>query len=317
MKRVKKIVILCMLIVLMIGAGTPLLAQIGGNAAPLQYSVHTYSIVMANTSYTPSWGLYPAGTTQLQIESGTVTALVNGTHYTMIPVIPSIVGGRSYFKIQFSTTSPTASGDYVIGYKETTDGSNLCITAVVLSIHVWDPFDVDMSLNDSAADEADCPDGSDQLKLPGDRVFQTTVPYLVTVTYPSSTEGGYASSPSLPWSFNFEIGVDGEGAGANATISSITATAAGGFVQQDWTPLPGTSVFLNSCSVTPSSVTPVLFTIVYNDVLGVEQDIYFKITDIRGPYGEQDIDVIKGSPGNSTANTVYAMPDVGDILVWN
>jgi len=316
MKRETKIVFLFMLIALMIAAVKPLSAQIGGNTAPLQYSVHTYSIVMANTSYTPSWGLYPAGTTQSQIEGGTATALVDGTHYTMIPVIPAIVGGRSYFKIQFSTlTNPTASAAYVVGYKETTNGSNLCVTAVVLDIRVWGPFDVDMSLN-NLADAADCPDGSNDLRLPGDTEFQTTVSYLVTVVYPSLTDGGYITSASLPWSFNFEVSVDG-GIGTDGTISSITATAGGGFTQQDWTPPLNTSVFPNSCSVTPSSVTPVLFTIVYNDVLGVEQDIYFKITDIRGPYGEQDIDVIKGSPGNSTANTVYAMPDVGDILVWN
>lgn len=311
MKREFKILFLLLLLL----AGVKSYAQIGGNTTPLQYSVHTYSIVMGNSIYTPSWGVYIAGTTQLQIENNTATPLIDGTHYTLVTPIWKNVGS-SYFKIQFSTIAngPLAQGDYVIGYKETTNDANLCVTASIRNIHVYGPFDIDLSLNDPA-DAADCPDNSNVPKLPGDYNFQTTVLYLVTIEYPSLASGGY-EDVAFPWMFNFQIIIDGFGAGANATIASITASGVG-MLDQTWGAALGSSNFTGSCSITPSSISPVTFTVVYNDVLGVEQNISFQTKDIKGSYGEQDIDEINGTAGNSLTNKIYSMPVVGDILAWN
>jgi len=41
------------------------------------------------------------------------------------------------------------------------------------------------------------------------------------------------------------------------------------------------------------------------------------LSAIVGPYEEQDIDVISGGAGNTTANVINAMPNVGDIITWN
>jgi hypothetical protein len=291
-------------------------SQIGGNATPLQYSTHTYYIVMASSADIGSWGLYPVGTTQEAIENGTATALPYDVYAKVDKTWPS--SDTSHFCIQFSTTANVATpeGNYVIGYKETTDDKYSCVTASVLNIHVYSPFDIDVSLNDNA-DAADCPDSSGTWKLPEDHAFKTTVQYLVTMSYPSTAEGGYVSVPALPWSFTFRFIVDGVGSGTNATIDNITITSPdAGFVQQDYTPSSGTSDYTQSCSVTPSSVPSLIFTVQYSDVLGVEQNIQFFISDISGPYGELDLDVINGQT-NTVSNIVYAMPDVGDIRALN
>lgn len=289
-------------------------AQIGGNVSPLQYSVHTYSVVMDDPSYNSNWGLYVAGTTDNQIINGTATALVNGVDYTQVGE-PWESGGTTYFRIQFSTIAngPTALGQYVVGYKETTSDAFLCVGAVSLTIEVFNPFDVDVELADPA-DQANCNDDTGDLKTPGNLASQTTVAYLVNVVYPGAGEGGY--DQDLTWSFDFTVTADGAGSGTNATIASITATGTD-LIPRSYAGAVGTSSYTGSLTVDPSQVDPVTFTIVFNDVLGVNQAISFGIANIEGAYQEPDIDEVDGTPGNSLTHTIYSMPNVGDIVAWN
>jgi hypothetical protein len=242
---------------------------------------------------------------------------VNGTDYTL--VIPSWKsGGRAYFKVQFSVlnagvTTPTPLNDYIIGYKETTVDGNACATAAVLPIHLYGPFDVDVALA-NAADALDCPDDTGDPKAPGFTTYQTSIDYLINVVFPDAGSGGYIADST--WTFNFLVEVNGEGAGANATIASITASG-GTMIPIVWTPVAGTSSYPASCTIDPSQTTPITFTIVYNDVLGVTQDVSFSIEGIRGAFQEQDIDEVNGTAGNSLTHKIYSMPDVGDILAWN
>lgn len=289
-------------------------AQIGGNTTPLQYSVHEYSVAMDNVGYTPNWGVYAAGTTTTQIENGTATALIQGTDYSLASAV-RISGGRTYFEIQFSTISngPLATGNYVIGYKETTSDANLCVTALALNIQLYGPFDIDVALNDSG-DASVCPDDSGDPKLPGATSSTTTIEYLVDVIYPGASESGYVSG--LTWSFSFQVIVDGDGAGTNSTIASITATGTG-MTNITWGAAAGSSNYTGTCTIDPSNVDPVTFTIVYNDVFAVNQDVTFRIFDIQGAYEEPDVDEVNGTAGNSLTHKIYNMPDVGDILAWN
>jgi hypothetical protein len=48
----------------------------------------------------------------------------------------------------------------------------------------------------------------------------------------------------------------------------------------------------------------------------VDQEIIFEISSIKGFYNEQDIDEVNGTAGNRLSHTIYAMPDVGQILAW-
>lgn len=289
-------------------------AQIGGNTSPLQYSVHTFSVEMDDVAYISTWGVYPSGTDATAIENGTATPLVNGTHYTLLqPVYTD--AGFSYFEIQFSTTAngPLATGGYVIGYKETTSDGNLCVTALTLDITVYGPFDVDVALND-AGDDTVCPDDSGDPKEAGELSTQTTIEYLVDVIYPGAGEGGYEEDNT--WTFSFEIDVDGAGSGTNGTIAGITASGTG-MTDISWGAAVGSSNYNGSCTVDPSQVDPITFSITFNDVLGVNQNITFRIYDIQGTYQEPDIDEVNGTSGNSLTHTIYNMPDVGAILAWN
>jgi hypothetical protein len=321
MKSKFKILILSLLLLSGIGS----LAQIGGNFSPLQYSIHTYSIVMDDIDYTAVWGIYPYGTTQTSLENNTAIALIEGTDYNDLHIIPAKNGNRAYFRVQFNgniayyngSEAPGPEdhvGEYVLGFKETTDDGNACATAVIQPFTLYGPFDVDVAMNDPA-DVADCPDDDNVLHQPGDNVFQTEVVYLVNVEYPNAAVLGYIGGMS--WSFNFEVKVDGESTGTNATIASIVAE--GSTLPTNYTIPPGSSTFTDVCTVNPSDVNPVTFTIVFNDVLGVTQNVSFNITDIQGAYSEQDIDEVNSTQLNNNilANTIYGMPNVGQIEVWN
>lgn len=299
--------------VLLLVGSVPLLGQIGGNKAPLQYSVHTYSIEMDEVAYNAVWNLYSGGTTAEQIEAGAVP-LVNGTHYTRVGAVTKS-GGRAYFTIQFSfllagVNTPTATGNYVIGYLETTVDGNACATSRALPITVYAPFDLSVTLASAAGA---CPDSEGTPLAPGNTATQTAVEYLVSMEFPGVDEGGYLDTLAKKWSFNFELLVDGEGSGTNATIVSITASGAE-MLDVSWTPVPGSSSYIANCEISPSSESPVTITAVINDVLGVDQTVNFRIYDVKGPFEEIDV--------NSANNigptyTIYSMPNVGDIVAWN
>ncbi len=115
MKQIYKIALLLPLFIFVFGQ---LYGQaIGGKISPLLNSVHTYNILMGNENYTPNWGLYPENTTATEIEDGTVTPLTPGVDYSVItlPVSEQIVGGRSYWKMQFNRNR-TENTSYVVGY---------------------------------------------------------------------------------------------------------------------------------------------------------------------------------------------------------
>jgi hypothetical protein len=309
--------ILFLLSVLMIVSFNQLFAQIGDKLSPLQYSVQTYEIQMGDSLNTPSWDIYIGGTTKEQIENGTATKLVDGTNYTWKkPLVKS--GGKSYFKVQFSVviggvSVPTPQGPYVVGYKETTSDGLSCISAVVKSIHLYGPFDVDLSLK-NPGDAATCPDGSNVPKLPGTLVFYDTVQYLVTMTYPGLTEGGYNASGT--WNFSFTVAPVVEQSGKNDTIVSITATGSG-MDNITWGAATGKIKYTGSCTISPATVTPVTFIVIFKDILGQNQNISFSLNYIIGANSEPDIDEISNTPGNSLTHQIYAMPGGSSISAWN
>ncbi len=317
MNKYAKILVLAMLLIAVVQG----FAQIGGNLAPLQYSVHTYSIEMDDEAYQALWGIYPPGTTQADLEAGTAVPLTAGVAYTLVPPTPTWKsGGRAYFRVQFNgnmvpyNASVPGSGEYVIGYMETTIDGNACATAVVQDFILYGPFDVDIDLQ--AADPVEqCSDEDGVWHRPGDNVYQTTVQYEVTIEYPGAVLGGYIHD--MTWNFDYQVVVDGEGAGANGTIASITIS--GGTVPVTPPIPPSSSNFTANCTVDPSQTTPLTFTIVYNEVLGVRQDIRLSISNIYGSYAEQDIDEVNGTQtgNNIVNNSIYALPDVGHIEVWN
>ena len=321
----EKLILLAVLLVV----GLQGFSQIGGNFLPLQYSVHTYSIVMDDEAYEAVWGIYPYGTTEAQIMADhTSTALVAGVAYSNLNIDPAKTGGRAYFKVQFNgnmavyngSEAPSPEdhvGEYVIGYLETTIDGNACATAVVKPITLYSPFDVDIALG-ASEDPAKCADDADAsliYHLPKDTVFQTTVVYQVTVEYPDASVGGYVRDDE--WTFDYQIIVDGEGSGTNGTIESIKVE--GITTTLNPTIPSGSSSFTGTCLVEPSQATPLIFTVVYNDVLGVTQNIQLIISNILGSFSEPDIDEVNGTQNNNNvvSNTIYAMPDVGYIEEWN
>lgn len=295
--------------------------QIGGNLTPLLYSVHTYSIAMGDIGYTANWGLYPSGTTAGDIEDGSAAAvaLVPGTDYTVIPLLPAqqIVGGRSYWKIQFNLNI-AQNTTYVIGYKETTADVNQCLTAAIQEIIVQETFDVDIALSTPAVDAARCGDESNNL-LTGDETMQSSIDYRVFINYPDDPSYVLSGGNGY-WRFDFNITVTGRGSAPNkdAVIATITANGTDGtnLINSTWS--PNASIFDSNLDVTPVSIDPIIFTVTYNEVLGVTQDITFSISAIRGAYLEPDIDEVNNRPDlNRVTHTIYAMPNVGEITAWN
>lgn len=303
----------------MLAMAAPSFAQIGGNMTPLLYSVHTYSILMGDVTYQPNWGLYPENTDAGQIEDGTAVALIPGTDFTVIelPFAEQIIAGRSRWKIQFNLKI-TENTNYVLGYKETTADVNECLTAVVQSIAVQETFDVDVELSNPLVDAVRCGDESNQLLI-GNEIIKTVVDYRVFINYPDNPPGYVALGGTGNWRFDFNITATGRGGAAaeDATIALITAND-GVLNIETWTPDSGTSSYDANIVVNPVSITPVFFTVTYNEVLGVTQDISFSISSIRGAYLEPDIDEINNRPDlNRVTHTIYAMPNVGQITAWN
>ncbi|MFA9392249.1 MAG: hypothetical protein ACERKD_20725 [Prolixibacteraceae bacterium] len=303
--------------------GFSLYAQIGGNTTPLQYSVHTYSVVMDNSVYDAVWGIFPAGTSADDIEKGTAGALVPGTAYTILG-IPWKEGSTAKFRVQFNGNmtafdGTAGSGEYVIGYMETTTGTSACATASAMPFILYEPFDVDIDLLDSD-DSGICSDQQGIL-LENSLATTHTVEYTVFITSPS---GGYVAVNDVQWQFDFLINVVGANPALNATIASIVATNAD-MDAQSWDP-GNQSTYSATCAVSPNGPDPtpgvnqVTFTVEFNDQLGVEQDVTFTISNIFGYYGELDFDIIDSGGDlndNIATNTIWSMPDVGLIEAMN
>ncbi len=314
MKEYRKIKYL--LIVIFILTTNNLFAQIGGNLSPLKYSIHTFSILMYNESYDPEWGIYPSGTTAVEIENKTAVPLVNGTAYNQVGATWKN-GGYSYYKVQFNGNMTVydgteGSGEYVIGYIEYTNDDFACATAVVRDFTLYPPFDVDAFL---VGNVERCPGGSGVLQrgVPGS---QTEVEYEVNIEYPDEL-GGYVEG--MTWTFSFEVNITAVGSKATINRIETSGTAADRYWVVPGDIPTGSTNFIGTFEVNPSETTPVTFSIIYNDVLGSEQDISFRIYDIMGSFGELDIDEIGGGNINGNIQNVQLnpMPNVGALTVWN
>lgn len=292
----------------------PISAQeLGGQFQPLQFSEHTYSIKMGDANYIPVWGIYVNGTTVGDIESSSATLA------TGFQILSSTTNaGIAYCKVRFaSSNTPMPTGDYVIGYKETTNDTKSCTKAVVKSFHLYDAFDVDVALYNPTADASKC-SGDGEWKGT-DLSSTTTVTYRVFVNSPADDPGYIDTGDRNKWSFKFMI--QATGVGGNATINSVTVTAEGTpalSVTPTFSVPANTSNYEWDCDVIPSSVSPLVFTVVYNDVLGVTQNVEFSINTILGTYFESDVDEATNTnlDGNKVSHTILAMPNVSEIEPW-
>lgn len=311
----KRYIIFAAFLILVLSTIKQTYGQIGGNNTPLINSVHTYSVLMDNTEYNAQWGVYPAGTPQSEIEDNSAVPLVQGVDFSFIS--QTLLENQSLWRIQFDKKIDEGQ-TYVIGYRETTVDDDLCVSARVLSVTIYPSFDVDIELADKTNDFVRCGDGSEQLQGSEEAIdgLQTTIKYTVFINYPDEAAGGYYENGT--WSFNFNIVAEGRG-GASAEDATIAQVTASGIGMADLSWIPGTSSFTSNVSVNPSSVTPVTLTVVYNDVLGVTQDLTVRITDIYGSFSERDVDELENNEegNNIVRNTIYAMPDVGPIMAWN
>ena len=304
-------------IVLLLMVKLSLSAQtiIGGNLSPLKYSIHTYSIKMSSPDYTYEWGIYPYGTTKDQIEKALVAPLLgNGTDYTLQGTSNDLV--NSYFTVQFDgglaySNGVGTVGHYIIGFRERTKDF-ACLGASLQEIVLYAPFDVDVSLP-TTENATKCAGGSD-VYMTGTPSSQTTSNYTVSVEFPQ-TPDTYVNG-AVPWTFDFQVKInDGVINSSNSKIVSLNASGTG--YSQSWPTAAGSSNFFGSCTVTPSQTSPITFTVVYSDVVGVQQGVLFNIYNIVGVYKEIDIDEKGGFAGNSLSQTISAMPNVGVIEALN
>lgn len=300
MIQYKYIGILLTLLTLSLVAG----AQIGGNTSPMQYSTHTYSIVMGEEDNTPLWRIYSGTLSVADVESGSYTPLTRNVDYAVNN--DDISGGVAFIEVRF--TGAMAPGDYTVAYEETNDDD--CFKTEILEIEMQAPFDVDVALLNSA-DEEDCPDLSGDLQLPGFTDYQTAVAYNVTIENPDPSANDYAGDS---WSFRFTVTASGQGGGSSATIDSVEVDYGYDTVVEE-TLTPGSTVSTYSSVVTVDNdpaVSQVVLTVYFSDALGVTQDIDFELSEIEGSYLELDTDL-----SELEENVIYAMPDVGDISALN
>lgn len=308
----RKLYLLCLLITCLAFANTSY-AQIGGQLAPLQYSEHTYSVKMGDANYTPSWGIYVSTTTADNIEDNVATPV---TGFEVLSSTKS--GGIAYYKVRFAVSNtPMTTGDYVVGYKEVTNDTKLCTKAVVSNFHLYPAFDVDVELYDPATDEKKC--AGDLVWKEKDLSSTTTVRYKVFVNYPTDALGYIGTGGREKWSFKFRVQATGV-SGASSTIKSVSVASEG---TPPLLPIPTFTVPANTsnkewdCDVSPSSVSPLVFTVVYNDVLGVSQNIEFSINTILGAYEEPDVDEATNNlDDNKVTNILYELPNVSEIVAW-
>lgn len=317
MKQTLKLV----MILLLLGVGTAGWAQeIGGNLSPLKYAVHLYSIQKGDVTYTPNWALYQEGTTANEIEDGTAEfkKMTLGTHYAVLAPSASeaVDATRAYWKIQFKDIAP---GTYVIGYRESTGGTNDCLTAVVKDITVYPPLDVDIELvNSGDAESCGGQSGTPQGSTQNLNQLTTEVQYRVYMEYPQDPFFYVADGGTENWQFNFTVTATDAVAGANSTIAGISVNT-GGTVTTPFASAVGQSNFTGTLLV-PLGTTEVVLTITYYDVLGVDQSIGLQLGSIFGAYQEADVDIVEntvGGGGNSLTHTIWSMPNVGAITALN
>lgn len=289
--------------------------ELGGQFQPLQFSEHTYSIKMGDANYIPVWGIYVNGTTVGDIESNSATPV---TGFQVLSSTKDVPTGIAYYKVRFAlANTPMTTGNYVIGYKETTNDTKLCTKAVIKDLTLYPAFDVDVVLNAPDADATKC-SGDGEWKGT-DLSSTTTVTYRVFVNYPADVPGYIGTGDRNKWSFKFMI--QATGVGGNATINSVTVASEGTpplSVTPTFIVPANTSNYEWACDVSPSSVSPLVFTVVYNDVLGVTQNVEFSINTILGTYFESDVDEATNTnlDGNKVSHTILAMPNVSEIEPW-
>lgn len=272
-------------------------SQVGGNSSPLQNSTHTYSILMGDDEDAPSWRILSGTLTAQDIDLGLGVVVVRNVGY--IVEREEISGGYARITIEFSGTM--APGNYTMAYKETNDDN--CFRTVAYNFTLHPPMDVDVVLA-NGADAARCPDLSGTPEPPGFRAYRTTVSYIVRLTHPAVYAG-------TNWQFRLIATVTGQ-SGASATVYQITADDGNdSTIDNTFTPAPGLSTFSQDYAVS-NTYSQVLFTVTYNDVLGIDQNVRFEITAIEGSYLEIDVDA-----SNRVDHTIYLMPAAGDLEAMN
>jgi len=279
--------------------------HIGGTQTPLQYSTHTFSITMGNGANDVSWAIYDDGVTRPQIESGTATAHVSPTAYSIVGT-PTKSAGVASITIRFDGNLLLHT-TYQLFYIE--KSSDQCLAFVPLEFVIQDPIDIDIDPDDLVRDLYFCPDsaenfieGNGTLVVP---VTKTTVVYHIAITDPSGTDTSYVPEPAnatnTTWGFNYQITVTGQ-SGASAIISEINFNPAMATVT------PGTSVY-NGSATFQNSVIDYEVLVTYNDIPGVQQRVDFNLTQIHGSYLEIDVDVKTGQTGeNELTHYFNSMP---------
>lgn len=274
--------------------------QVGGNSAPLQNSTHTYRIDMGDVDDIPSWRIFDGTIDASDIDLGLGTVMIRGVDYKVTN--ENISGGEAFITIDFS--GAMAPGDYTLAYKETNDDN--CFRTVAFSFTLHPPFDVDVELV-NAADALRCSDLSGTPELPGFTNYRTSITYRVYLASPDPDVNEYDGN----WQFRFIATATGQ-SGASASVYQVTAdNGNNGSIENTYTPAVVLSTFSQDYAVS-SAYSEVLFTVIYNDVLGVDQNIRFELTAIEGGFREIDLD------NNDRVNhVIWAMPNAGDIEAMN
>lgn len=280
---------------------------IGGNATPLYSSTHKYTVDMSDAGNNFSWSVYAGHITSAQIDAGTVTPLP-ATGYYKFGEIDVDGTGKAYVNITFDGDLANlpylgysgSNGQYTIVYNEATTGTYVCDRSIVYHLVLQPPIDIDVDLAIVSANK--CPD---QSNTPQEGTSsQTSRDYKVSLVFPA-TNPGYVST----WNFTMDVEIKGK-SGANASIHSVSvgATTIATSINQ--------STYSFNYDVTTVGIRDVTVTVVFNDQLGVEQDVIVELPYISAFYDERDHDEIFKTTGNIVTDVIWAMPDVGAITAW-
>ncbi len=300
-----------------VGAHAQLTYEIGGDSVPLYQSTHTYRVQMSNTLNESYWNLYEGTLTVAQVQSGDYTPLVAKTDYSV-----EIENAGVYATITIRFLAPGAaaanpiaydngseSGRYTLTYRETTVDDFKCFANEVFHIHVMPPIDIDIA---HQGDQYRCQDESDVYKTNIESVSEAV--YTVYIEYPDTLTTG-STGYSGTWEFYLNVSTQGEISGQNTTIADVVPNTTGVYI----TNVTGidTRTYGGKFEVTDADVHEIQFTVSYNDVLGVTQEITVGLTGISGKFNEVDADEIFGGEGNQIKHTIYAMPAVGVLTALN
>lgn len=300
-----------------VGAHAQLTYEIGGDSVPLYQSTHTYRVEMSNTLNESYWNLYEGTLTVAEVQSGDYTPLVAKTDYG---VEIENAGGFASITIRFLNPLPAATrpinydngtdpGRYTLTYRETTTDDYKCFANEVFHIHVMPPIDIDIA---HVGDEYRCQDNSEVYQNTTES--QSEAVYTVFIEYPDTLTTG-TTGYSGTWEFYLNVNTQGDVVGQHTTIAGVVANTGGVTISND-TGI-GTRTYGAKFEVTDANVHEIEFTVTYNDVLGVTQDITVNLTSISGRFNEVDADEIFGTEGNEITHTIYAMPAVGVLSALN